>query len=74
MRRPYLLLWVIACVDVLLLGIMIGLRIAIRDGMIQTAIEPAIAAERVTTALAGAAGIFTALGLFAFVLQRFNKD
>lgn len=74
MRRSSLILLLILAVDLLLIGIMALLLIGIRDGSITTAIEQAEAARRITTILGGAAGVFTAVGLVAFLVQRLNKD
>jgi hypothetical protein len=74
MRRSNLILLLVAGVDLLLLGIMVFLLIGIRDGTIPTAIEQGIAAERITTILGGAAGVFTAVGLLAFLMQRVGKN
>jgi hypothetical protein len=74
MRRSNLILLLVLCVDLLLAGIMIFLLIGIRDGTIATAIEQDLAASRITTVLGGAAGVFTAVGLLAFLIQRVKKD
>jgi nitrate reductase gamma subunit len=74
MRRSNLILLLVLGVDLLLMGIMVFLLIGIRDGTIATAIEQDLAANRITTVLGGAAGVFTAVGLLAFLAQRFNKN
>ncbi len=74
MRRSNLILLLVLGVDMLLAGIMIFLLVGIRDGTISTAIEQEIAANRITTVLGGAAGVFTAVGLLAFLVQRITKD
>lgn len=73
MHRSTLILLLVIAVDVLLLAIMAFLLIGIRDGTISTAIEQRLAAERITTTLGGAAGVFTAVGLIAYLIERFGQ-
>jgi hypothetical protein len=74
MRRSNLILLLVGTVDAILIGIAGYLIIGIRDGSIHTGIESSAAVERIVRTMGGAVGVFTALGLLAFLVMRSQKN